>query len=476
MKNLIGHKKQRVINFAICLSLFITIISVDMFMEGYPSYTISTGVIIASGLWMLLFCRVISLEVIVFTIIFLPSLSPFYAWNIAEVRLFSLAARHLQYNIALVDKSVYLYSIAAVAYVVMATLKEPMKYTTRQKYKSIKINYLTETFLLFVASLTIISAYLLESGPTILTASYVDILNSRIQSTPLVVFATTSFGGLWSIIFIFGRHHKKIFWVTTGIVLCWLFLHSRRVEVFGIFMVLILWGQFKINTKSIFVIVLLFISIQQIVGLVRSSPLLTTTDIFEQRQTYTTMAELPGGANNVFLAGLHLVNQKDNGRLTKKQTYTMLEWPRSLIPNQIWHFIGLPSVQTEHDLIFNKLGLVYIGGMPLIAAFYLNGGILLVLLFGLLHGYMSKRVGYVLDDFRHHVNAGGTWPLFTASVFVIYQFRYHWYNPHTLFRAIEFSLIILWLVNVFIKNKTMQLSGINKLRTTRKAVVNLGKH
>ena len=452
MKTL-SRKFQLEISIGLFLALLaaVTLIS---FEGDYPSYRISTIVVVVSGIWLFLNRPLLSFEGLIFVIIFIPSFTPIYAWDIFGKQLFSLAAKHLQYDEVLINKATYLYSISAVSYVVVAVPEYSKNSGGKDSNKSLNIGYLPIHFLFFVAFLTVAAAYLLENGPTILTASYKTIKSVQMEKTPLFVFATTAFGGFWSILFLFGRHHKKLFWITTSTILAWLFLHSRRIEVFGIALMLLLWSRYRVNVKYLVIMLILFLFVQGAVGLLRHSPIAVLNSSFALSPAASKRAAIPGGISNVFLSGLHLVNEKDNGMLTFAQTYTMLEWPKALVPNQILHFFNLSSIQKEHDLIYARLELDYVGGMPLLMAFYLNGGVMMVLVFGLLHGYISKRIERIIRrDLGGHLDKGGTWALFITTVFIIYQFRYHWYNPHIPLRAIEFSCVILLGMSIFIKHK-----------------------
>ncbi len=118
-------------------------------------------------------------------------------------------------------------------------------------------------------------------------------------------------------------------------------------------------------------------------------------------------------------------------------------------------------MRSEHELIFENLGLVYVGGMPLLSAYYLNGGVIMVLVFGFLHGYLSGQVEYIFNkNLRCYFDYGGTWRTFLSIVFIIYQFRYHWYNPTTMYRGVEFAAVLLFVISVFASWKKIQLGRV----------------
>ena len=152
-------------------------------------------------------------------------------------------------------------------------------------------------------------------------------------------------------LFLFGRHKKTLFWVSTVIVVLWLFLHVRRVEVFGIGILLVLWAKYRISQRKLFFLFGFFILCQAAIGMVRDFAII---EYFGDETTHSALhqerAALPGGASNVFLSGLHLVKVRDNNLVSETERFTMAEWPRSVVPNVIWEAFGAKAVRTEHEL------------------------------------------------------------------------------------------------------------------------------
>jgi len=412
----------------------------------------STACIFICGLALSVTTGLLSFQFICFLIIFLPALAPFYAWDVESTRLFSLAAPYLQTDYELIDKTVFLFALAAIMYVstvlIGATLNKQ-----ESNWQNKRVKVLSSVTLYFISFMVLLSAYVIESGPTIITANYVEILNSRMESTPILVLASQLFGALWAMLLVFGRHKKLLFTTVTITALVWFQLHSRRVELFGVVTALILWLRYTMNSKWLLVLIMMFVLTQIAVGFVRDKALVEYTSIgnmLERSPELTMRAALPGGASNVFLSGLHLVDQKDQGHLSFKQQLTMLEWVRALVPNIILNYLGFEAIKTEHDLIFQKLDLNYVGGMPLLGAFYLNGGIIFVILFGVLHGILAHRIEKIVArDLFNNLSSGGTISLFFVVIFVVYQFRFQWYNPETLLRAVEFGGVLLIITHIF---------------------------
>jgi hypothetical protein len=444
--------RQQWVGSIFCLGLvFICMLMVDA-VGIYPTYFVSTIVIIVTGVVLLLSQSLFSFQVIVFVIIFVPALSPMYAWDIIGKNLFSLAAPHLQNDRALVDKTVFLYAVGAISYAAMALPRLPTLLSMKlmEDRKMVVFNFY---ILILIGVMTVLGSYFIEAGPTILTADYNSVLSGRLEPSSIQAAIVVTFGGFWALLFVFGRHKKWLFWGVTFTVGLWLFLHARRIEVFGIGIVLVLWWRHVFTTKSLFVLVMVFLTIQVLVGTMRDVPLLQ----YFKRDVPVVLklqkkAALPGGISNVILAGLHLIDVSDKELLLDSEEFTMAHWPSAIIPNSVWKALGSTSVAWEHDTVYKKLDLEYVGGMPLLCLFYLNGGVIMVFIFGLLHGALGRMVVKMMTvPLRTNRDRGGTPSMFVAVIFVLYQFRYHWYNPQTMFRAITYSLIIFFFLSCFIK-------------------------
>jgi hypothetical protein len=425
------------------------------------SYLITTGIILFIGVWIVVQHGVLDFRSILYAIIFFPALSPFFAWDIMGKGLFSLAAPELQLDKVLVDKALYLYALAAASFAItsLAQSSKQLKSECAQQFPE---KFLPNETLWFFAIMTVLGAYFLESGPTILTTSYADMKAETASATPWVSLLGITFGGFWSFLFVFGRDRKLLFWVLTVIIFVWLFLHVRRVELFGIAFVLFLWAKYFIKPVPLLLLFAGFILLQFSMGYLRYVPWIDyiagDVEITDKQFSETELANrnnkiaLPGGASNVFLSGLHLVNLKEKNILSDKDEFTMAEWIPSLVPNTIWRALGKKPFTIEHQSIYQKMNLRYVGGMPLLTVFFLNGGIWFVIIFGILHGYFANLVDKVFErDLKPNLAHGGSLSLLVAAVFIFYQFRLQWYNPQTMFRAIVYSLIIYFLVHIYLQ-------------------------
>jgi hypothetical protein len=391
-----------------------------------------------------------------YVIIFTPALAPAYM-HLRGGNLFSLAAIHLQKDAVLIDKAVFLFGVAAIAYVLVAMQSHLERSEMGGSGVSVP-DEIKDVYLYFIAIMTIVCAILIESGPTIITASYEEILAGSAHSTPLLVLVKLLFGGFWGMLFIFGRQNKWLFWIVTIIVFLWFFLHVRRVEAFGMVLMLVLWKRYSLNSIVLAVCLTIFIISQATIGGNRNVPLseigMSESAIKRYEEVEVRRAKLrnrkvaiPGGGSNIFLAYLHLVHERDSDNLTEDQKLTMSQWPISVVPNTFLKMLGMPPTKNEHELIYDALELEYVGGMHLLGAFYLNGGVWLVLIYGLFHGSLAREIDHLSKQhFYYKTSYGGKLSLFAASVFLVYQFRYHWYNPQTLFKALTYSVVVYLIV------------------------------
>ena len=432
-----------------------------VFSTQIPSYLVSTAIIAFLGIWIVGDRGVLSFQSILYAIIFFPALSPFFSWDIMGKGLFSLAAPELQLDRFLVDKSLYVYAFAAMTYAFWGLAKKPAELKNEPVRDLSEITFPAE-IVWFFAFMAVLAAFFLESGPTILTTSYADMKTDSSAVAPWVALLGVTLGGFWSLLFVYGRNRKLLFWSITAVIFIWLFLHVRRVELFGFGFVLFFWAKYFIKPLPLFALFVGFILLQVAMGYVRYVPWIDyiSGDI-EVTQKQFNEAELanrqnkialPGGASNVFLSGLHLFNIKDKKTLSDKDEFTMSQWLPSLIPNTIWRALGKQPFTIEHQSIYQKMNLRYVGGMPLLAVFYLNGGVFLVIVFGALHGYLANRVDKVFyRDLKPNLAQGGSVALLVAAIFIFYQFRLQWYNPQTMFRAIIYTLAIYLLARVYVQ-------------------------
>lgn len=425
-----------------------------------PDYRSST--VVLTGAFFLVWHRrgLLSFPTIFFVIIFFPALSPFYAWDLRGVSYFSLAAQHLQRDIDLVDQLTWSFAVAAITYSATVFLRPGRAQRSAPK----PLFYINKRGAFVLGVMVCVSAYVTDPGPTIWTNSYTDVLTGRFEASEDKIFLTLIMGGAWVSLFLFARHHKAIFWAATTISAVWLFLHVRRVEVFGMALVLFIWMRSTLPQKRVVTFLGLFILLQFLMGEIRSISIFAAFS-GESWNTngsvgFLDKAALPGGASNVFLAGLHLVNVKVNGLLLAGEMYTMIEWLKALVPGSILSIFGILPAQTEHTIVFENLGLQYVGGMPLLSVYFLNGGYVLTAIFGVLHGIFSNALERISSSsFSPNSRRGGNFAMFFLMVLLFYQFRYHWYNPQAPIRALELSLIVYWVSRLFFKyQKTHRLN------------------
>lgn len=420
--------------------LIVCAIWADGAMGKVPSYRVSTLVIGVTGLMLGLFRGRFSFQLISFVIIFFPAFSPFYAWDIEGIERFSIAARDLQADRQLIDLAVYVFACGAVAYGFGVVLGARNQARIGPTPAPVEVSTVT---VVAIAALLLLSTLVIESGPSILTANYSEILEGRIERSTLIVLLAQLFGGFFALLFAFGRHKKVIFWLVVGFVMLWLLVHIRRAELFGVFLVLVMWWRYLIPKAWLTAIVLAVVLVLTFLGQMRHTSFsdhLSAGTLFEETRVQKLKADLPGGASNVFLSGLHLIKQRESAHIAAERQFTMGEWARAIVPNAVWTAFGFAPVESEHESIYGALGLVYVGGMPLIAAFFLNGGLGFVLIFGVFHGFVAQRVNEIYErDLKGNLAAGGTFPLFLSAVYLVYQFRYHWYNPQTLIRAMVYA-------------------------------------
>lgn len=414
-----------------------------------PHYVANTFIIIVSFLIVVFRSGIFSFQSAVFFIAFFPSLAPIYAWNILQQPYFSLASRHIQ-TIDLANYTTLVFAVGAVFYAFFACRQKRGFSRKRKRY------YLSYWPTFFLGLLTVGSAYVIDPGPTILTANYAQILDSRFEASPIVSFAAASFGALWVAMFCFGRQHKWAFVFFSFVAFAWLLLHVRRVEPMGAVLLLMIWYSYRVSrfwlvsSIGIFLASLIFLEVARSVGIVHF--------LSGAEETAAALAvdagrgALPGGASNVFLSGVHLINISSMDQFTGGCCITIWDWFRAPIPNPVWTAVGLPPIRTEHQLIFENLGLVYVGGMPFFGAVYLNGGFILTALFGAIIALLVSRIQRGYDALALNGEGfGATIGGYFFSVFILYIFRFLWYNPQTPIRAMAYAALLYFVLSFFLK-------------------------
>ena len=634
----------------VCIAAVIAPISLGLI----PHYLIGTLLITIILILIMAQNGLLSFPLVLYVIIVFPAFTPLYAWDLRGKNYFSRAALELQDSVALVNETVWVFAVAALAYYA-ATLIRSTQYAVPSAAPVFVIDKIPAMVL---GCLLIGSAYVIDPGPTILSASYTEILAGRFETSQGTIIFELVMGGLFVSLFLFGRQYRWVFWTATLIAFTWLLLHVRRVEFFGLLLVMMYWMRTSLNRTVTIAILLTMIVLLGLLGEVRNKGLLANFQFFSgldvsspgqqeddpdktnpiamehevglvgtkaaadplngpsggelriaqkgrhiesfefadgsvlplealtgdqvsaihsklfpalssggrpalnkvngtaaddvlkgtpaddhilglsgrdeivggkgddildagkntagwQRlsggegddvyqyskqdrlvfipaaaenaesgnsdrvvfkdlnlaelnidyydygdgpdgkalrlswgnQKPYTKAALPGGASNVFLSGLHLVNIRVNQLIPASQMWTMVEWIKGLVPGSLYGAVGIAPARSEHETIYQGLNLDYLGGMPLVSAFFLNGGYVLVLIFGILHGLAGNLMEQVYQrQFVPNRNMGGSLLTFAVMVFLFYQFRYQWYNPQSPIRAMEFGLLLYFIL------------------------------
>lgn len=447
------------LNYVVLSTLFLSLIFATIYYNflPIPNYIISTLVIVISFIILIIKNNIISISTLVYVIIFFPALSPWYAFDFSNMPYFSMAAIHLQDDLSLINKTVFLFAYASVCYVIPSLLVRGKHHITLEREEAYYI--FKNNFVIYLLGfLCLITAYSIDPGPTLITAGYNQVLQSRFEYSPLLNILVLSFSSLWVLFFLYGRKNKFFFTFVTSLILIWFLLHARRVELIGMLIVLFLWLSSYYSHKKIIFFGALSLWALIFIGEVRS---MSFIDYFTSNKETSAekgkdfgKAPLPGGASNIFISGMHIVNAADSNILTNEETRTILQWVPALIPGSIWKAFDYDPPTTEHEIVFEKNNLQYVGGMPIIMVFYLNGGILLIAIYALAQGYLSKVMDNILqNNFFNNLNKKVSLKLFVVLVMLIVSFRFFWYNPQTPLRVILYAFLIYAIFRPFISKK-----------------------
>jgi len=446
------------------LFVVLSAIVVGYSFDWYLPFQVSTILMILIAALVFRRYGLISLPTIVYTIMFFPALSPFVANTIMKVSYYTGYSYALQTDFILINKVLSLFLMACLSFVVICG---------RQSVRSHRplgghIIYGRAEVVMLLSAVTLVSAFLTEPGETLLTGSYADLRGGALRASVWHIIGVQILQVSWIFLFLLGRHKKTIFWGTTIVVLVWLFLHSRRIELIGMVLCLMLWLRFKISPRRVLLIGIVTFILMAALPVFRNASWIAGDFGHVGIQSFFhygeikrgTRFKLPGGApSTIFMTTVQLVNEKDTGKLDFFQSKTMFAWIARLVPTPLAEGFGIKLPELESHSIFKAHNIPYNGSMHLLGAIYINGGVLLVMLYGLLLGVASAKGEEVLLTYMPRLYAaGGCGALFLTYIFVINQLRFQWYHPTPLFKLLIYSAIALFIMDTGLKYRKRSVS------------------
>jgi len=324
----------------LCVILGLAGILFAYWFDHYIPYELSTMVLIVMAISLYKKYGLISVPAIVYTIIFFPALSPLVANTIMGASYYTNFSHALQTDQYLIDKVLSLFLVGCMGFFIGCRSGRD----ANSPDSRIHILYGHYPVILFLALIVLICAYLTEPGETLLTGSYTELRSDPLRATWWHILGVQILQVSWVFLFLLGRHKKILFGITTGIVIGWLFLHSRRVELIGIVMCLMLWLRFKYSSRTVSAIGIITFVLMSILPVIRHASWLGegiqpfgVDNVFHYADIKEdTRFKLPGGApSTIFMTAVQLVNEKDSGDLEFWESKTILAWISRLIPTPL---------------------------------------------------------------------------------------------------------------------------------------------
>lgn len=392
---------------------------------GYQTITAIPLSIIAIAVYRQLRKFRIDLVVVGLALAALPMLTP-WATAIAGFKYFTMLNYGLQDNSTLKSAAVILISIYCISFYTGSFLPKLSISETTQRI--IKVN-LNVVFVIFCIVFILLTKYL--EADTVLFTNYGSVKShvSHYSSTVNQIF------NLFAAVFLsycIGAPRRKVIFFAYSCVIVLALLDARRTLAIGcIALLLYTFGGAKFTLKQIFglgvaIVALWLIGIARSVGLV---------EYFTQAQQATskTFFSLPGGASNIFVSTMGVVDLINSGRLHPEDAMPILSWLSG----------------HREDTIYATYGYQYNGGMHIASVLYWNFGLIGVSLGGALMGWLTKLADNVLR--RLSLDRGGTLAAMLAAGYTITLPNTMWYAP---IAVIKLSIAIIFVHFVLSAGRT----------------------
>jgi len=310
------------------------------------------------------------------------------------------------------------------------------------------------------------------SFSTIISSTYTEIISDRFENTQYAggvgmlcwLFALSTFAYRYKLkVNAMGdKWADKLFLVLTVAIILWLVLHSRRSELMGIgislmLAIIYLKGKFWSSLSvSIFLFILIFIGIVRgtsLVGYLDNSNYSATSNSISNEQKINPskylahrdlVESLPGGASSIFMTYLNTIH---HFRYTKQDFYhgsTFSNYIYAILPTNIYKSFEIETPDYFFEKVLKQNLYRYNGGTYIGAVFYGNFGVFGAVLFGLFIGlYIIFAINALQST---HIVMQVTGFYLTSMVF-----RGFWYELITIAKPLLIVLLPAFLMLVLIQ-------------------------
>ena len=244
-----------------------------------------------------------------------------------------------------------------------------------------------------------------------------------------------------------GRSRKRFALMFYIVLIVLLLLLARRTLALSLIILLLyLYSGTELSFKKIVYLslscmVLIFIGEARSVGIVNY---LQGMQSLGANRLYFS---LPGGASNVFVGSMGVINMLDRDVLSFPETMPIILWP-----------IGI-----HESTIYDSLGYAYNGGMHIVNVLYWNFGFIGVCLGGLFLGWVTARVHIIVS--RINKDLGGTYLAMVGIAYLLTLPNLIWYSPIGTIKltlAVSLGYMVLTMLKGVTKNYTPTDISIGK--------------
>lgn len=408
----------------------------------------------------------ISTKMILSFLIYSIALVPAIAYYLLGFKLYSYVNFDHQLTDSVTIEMLWLFYLSSNIYTFIVLARDT-------KYPDLTKNISYETRLPFslICILVLFFAYLGNTGPTILTVSYEQIIDNRTSLATLAAIASTVFWvdayAKMRVYVVEKNYFKvKVFWIVTIIMTTWLVLHARRTEAIGIISILLIHQKLltgKTPYKHI-VIALFFGFLLYLIGYLRVAAL-SEIDIaqtvdqslaltFESGSTKTEFANMPSGLGNITATMQTSVYHFDYMSKPLLGGSTIFTYPIKMLPTMLVKGFGLADTDAYyyHNLVLEEY--YYNGGCYLYAPAYGNFGTIGLVVASFLMGLMV--------NWTQRAMRSSNFIKIAIAATVIFSFiKICWYNFIPLPKAIVYNLIVLFYVAMIFRKKEVKAETSN---------------
>jgi hypothetical protein len=331
----------------------------------------------------------------------LPMLTP-WATDILGYQYFTMLNYDLQHNSALKVAAVLLITLFCASFHFGASF---WKIDSKKNgMPVIKLN-LPVTVAMFAIIFFLLTRYL--EVDTILYSGYGSIKGEGSPYSSTVNQAFNLFAAVF-LSYAAGRQRQRAIVVMYLVVLVLALVVSRRTLAIGVIVLLVYTTGGQRFTLRQILLLFLTITLLWFIGVARSVGIM---NYFAEDKAAATFFSLPGGASNLFVGSMGVVDLINSGGLRNVDKMPILGWL---------------SGRMESD-IYRSYRYEYNGGMHIANVLYWNFGLIGVVLGGFGLGSLAQRADAVL--WRISTGRGGTLGAMLAAGFCISLPNTLWYSP-----------------------------------------------